>query len=807
MALFGKKEGKASDAEIRAAARAAREAAERGEDKDPVRAAEEAEMDAHLSSVAAGGRKRSQLLQSVLQESVPAAALTRIRENTGFFIRDNDGEAALCMMLHAEDIGGLDAHTARSDPDKGQLIELINGQQMHVFVSDDLMSEDKILFIPDHATLEAMAEFQMLVDPNRFSQFYPTLVSWDETGEMSFDEYTDAPQNYDWFADIFEGKLSLEDACSQIGLYESGDDVPGMSSPQPPGEAAAREYEDDWDEADPAQAPGNFDTDPGAGYGEPDPYLPPPSTATPDGISMNVDQIRCGRCGSVCPATGCQKCGWVPGEDPDLMDFEEDLEPAITEELSQHIFYKDDLDLGVTAEPFDLVFLSRDDFVPLDDVRGSGLVAEHATQVIRNANEELRALHRANLDMLRRRFLTVMGKKCSDIAAATDMSPDSKTQYGNARASAERDLDDRLAGIPAEVEKRRAELREGWERERSAYADTAAAKARQDYDDRNRRAHQDVLSRVRSTLEDASRREYDRDIRRINDLRREAAMSQMNRYIQETLDELREDYERMLADEARRRDEKLQEIREYVNQNMVYEEARTNSMNRQLEDNAKADAIHREMEQRLSAKQLEHEMLRSTLEAKISEANATTATVRETYDARLAEAQRNAADMAAQLDALMEKYADLRKETEAEIHDQYESRVKTLTNDKISAQEHLAHVERMYASMDEARQRSGRLKTAAWVAGLVAAIAVGFVAGGLLYPAQPLKADMAVGQQALASVQDPLPPAAPAPAPVPEETEKEEEEKAPESEAPDTDAEGEEKDKDNEEKDTETEDN
>ena len=80
----------------------------------------------------------SESLASVLLESVPAASLDVIRANEKFHVksRSNNGEQCyLVMTLYVEKIGGLNKHM-RSDQDKGQFIECINGGNIQVHVSE-----------------------------------------------------------------------------------------------------------------------------------------------------------------------------------------------------------------------------------------------------------------------------------------------------------------------------------------------------------------------------------------------------------------------------------------------------------------------------------------------------------------------------------------------------------------------------------------------------------------------------------------------------------------------------------------------
>ena len=754
--MFGRKKEKKkglTDAERKAQVKAAREAAERGEDPgSAARSQADAEMEAHLASVAGGGKHRTEMLSSVLSESVPSAALTRIRANRLFFIQDDAGEASLAMMLYVDKIGGLDAHVAKTDPDKGQFVQLINGQHVHVYASEEFMNEGKFLIIPDPETLEALNEFLFLTDPARFAGFIPTLVSWNETGEMAFDERGDAPRSYDWFLAISKNETTdVYAACTEIGVYDDGQEdsqdmtegpgAPGTPAPAEPQGQVPDDERLGFGEYDPMESvPEGYDDDEAPGF-VPESVVAAPTTATKDGLSHQMDQISCPKCGLPCPATGCDTCGWRPGEDDEEEDDEvidEDYSPDAIEEASKYVFYQDDIRLTVDVGAFDQAFASKSTFVPLDDVRGSGLVAEHATQVIRNANEALRALHQDNIDTLRRRFTVLMGQKCAEIHDALDMRIDSSTRYGNSRREAEQAKVDRMAAIPGEIEARQTALREAWEKEKASAGEAAAAKARQEYEDRYRRAHADALSKIRSELEDASLLEYDKDIRAIVDLRKEEANSLMNKYVQETVNQLCADYEGMLAEEKALRDRYLAEIQEYVNTNMAYEDARTQSMNRQLEDNSKADAARREMETRLAAKDVDHRSAIAVLEARIAESNATVNTVRETYDSRLAETQRRAADAEAQLSELLDKFSEQRKEIQAEIQKQYESRIQTLTNDKIATQEHLAHTQRIYEATRAAEQKNRTLRAVAMGTGITAAICVGFVLGGLMYPARPM---------------------------------------------------------------------
>ena len=174
-------------------------------------------------------RRPTESLGSVLSESVPGAVLDIIMSNPVFELpADGDGNKQYVVAtLDVNTIGGLNKRTARSNPDKGQLIECINCGNIEAYVSAQGIAEDKFVIIPTDRTMESLSEFRFLSDKEQFGQFIPTVCVIDQNGSMIFQEL---PQSvpYEWFHDISRGDVRVSDAVGVAGSEEQpvADDVP-----------------------------------------------------------------------------------------------------------------------------------------------------------------------------------------------------------------------------------------------------------------------------------------------------------------------------------------------------------------------------------------------------------------------------------------------------------------------------------------------------------------------------------------------------------------------------------------------------
>lgn len=165
--------------------------------------------------------KPSESLASVLSESVPAASLEVIRGNSRFQLpNDKDGNSRyIVATLDVTYIGGLNKRCAKNDPDKGQFIECINCGNIESYVSEEGIANQTFVIIPNKKTMDSLSEFSFLARTEQFARFIPTYVIVDKNGNMEFKQI-DAEVDYNWFFDILESKVFVEDAVKDIDNEE-----------------------------------------------------------------------------------------------------------------------------------------------------------------------------------------------------------------------------------------------------------------------------------------------------------------------------------------------------------------------------------------------------------------------------------------------------------------------------------------------------------------------------------------------------------------------------------------------------------
>ena len=101
-------------------------------------------------------------LSSVLSESTPGPAFTLLRQNGPFVVPGQDAYVILLLPTRGK-FGGLSART-RNNEDKGTVINLINADNIHAIVTEDLLTDDVFGLIPDQETLGRMAEVSLMVN-------------------------------------------------------------------------------------------------------------------------------------------------------------------------------------------------------------------------------------------------------------------------------------------------------------------------------------------------------------------------------------------------------------------------------------------------------------------------------------------------------------------------------------------------------------------------------------------------------------------------------------------------------------------
>lgn len=131
-----------------------------------------------------GGRtkkgSKDAMLESVVSESEPGAVMERMKVNSLFALPGNMGWVIMVLPTQDESFGGLSKRQSK-DADKGNIINLINSDVINCVVTQDLLDDNALGFIPNEQTLERMGEFGVLRDAR---YMYGVATADPDTGEV-----------------------------------------------------------------------------------------------------------------------------------------------------------------------------------------------------------------------------------------------------------------------------------------------------------------------------------------------------------------------------------------------------------------------------------------------------------------------------------------------------------------------------------------------------------------------------------------------------------------------------------------------
>lgn len=680
-------------------------------------------------------RRPTESLGSVLSESVPGAALNIIMSNPVFELpADGDGNKRYVVAtLDVNTIGGLNKRAARSNPDKGQLIECINCGNIEAYVSAQGIAEDRFVIIPTDRTMESLSEFRFLSDKEQFGQFIPTVCVIDQNGSMIFQELPESVP-YEWFNNISRGAVRASDAVGVAGPEGQPvtDDVPpgdilfgdedsdGPDVQDSGSEAVQKKYEEiSFDETDEgAQESGGEDF----------------------WKNMNIDlndsddgnDFQCPVCNNYVDSTDetCPFCGTsfiedVPKEFEDAAGQEKALPVREITDMDitravERLFHAGDLDLEISAEPFDVRIIGENGYVPMIEEREDGWLDSYATQMIKNANEELRKLHHDNLLKCRQRYLSLMTNNAEDIADRVDYH-NASTSFYKMYKLFETQKEEKKDALEDQIAQKRAEMERTWNEELERIKASAAMAAERSYIDNHAKAHETASREVEIMLLDEVEREHRDNLMNLNQLRKNEARKMLDIAVTETLEVVGRAYTEMVEGENARRTEILSQISAYVDAHLKDAAARDAVLAEAQRQKEEADRVAEEFQRKMESISNDHKSACDKLHGELDAARLHEENLIREYDLRLGAESDRYNELEGRYKELMDKYVSIDREKSKE----YETRIITLENDKRAAEEHLAHV-------DIVHNRFNRVSVAVWISVAVAMFAIGILSGNII---------------------------------------------------------------------------
>ena len=716
--------------------------------------------------------KPSESLGTVLAESVPSASLDIIRANGAFKYDAGAKSGHQCYVvatLDVADIGGLNKRM-KADPDKGQFIECITNGTVESHVSEAGIEAGKFIIIPSETTLRSLSEFSFLSDEERFKDFIPTLVQVDASGHMDMEEIPGARVGYRWYLDVLKGNIDINEAVraateagaanleeqaradeeeeeevvaqkeekpsgvvshgsladavksSEAEKQEPELNIFGQPIEQPVDEEEAEEEEPEIVMADTdgpvmAQSP-DAEMDDSAMV-MPDADMPPMMDAqNPVGLEA---QIECPVCNHIIP-TGvpCPFCGWMEGSltaDAAGDDTIEEITDAEIQDAVERLFHAGDLDLQITSQPFDMQFMQKNEFEPISEDRGDGWLDGYVTQMVKNANSELRKVHRQNLFKTRDQYIQLITQQCERIAHEVDVD-DTTNPYYLARKAIRETTTEKKNAMEIEVDKRRTQMQQSWDEELENICESAKAAAKRNYLEKNSTAHEAALRNVEIALADEIEIDYNKQLTELNERRKTEAKRQLDIATTQALITMNEEYAKRLQEEEELRQKYLDEIQEYLDTHRKDEAARMIVVAEELKQKSEADKVTEKFEQDIKILTAEHDATCAKLHQEIQAAQQHEEAVMREMGKRHEEFTARETEMNGKMNELLDKFASL----DAMKTKEYESRLITLESDKKAAEEHLQHVDLIH-------NKFNKVSIVVWVAIAVAAFMVGMLWG------------------------------------------------------------------------------
>lgn len=218
-------------------------------------------------------RKKKDTMASVLHETVMENMVDELRANEGFVVDGREGETYVLMALNVSKIGGLSKSSAKGDEAKGAIIECINSGRISTIVSDALVEQDMLLFVPSMDTIDAMDEFGIL----REAPYTMAFLEGDDSVSI-----TSTAVSFDQIREVVEKGASVEPLMKELGL---GKYLAGWT------EEAAK-ADDDTVEDDLTDAIYGEDDEDELPFGDDEPATPAPAEDEPVSSAGFEDEIE-----------------------------------------------------------------------------------------------------------------------------------------------------------------------------------------------------------------------------------------------------------------------------------------------------------------------------------------------------------------------------------------------------------------------------------------------------------------------------------------------------------------------------------
>lgn len=648
-------------------------------------------------------------MSAVIRESVVEAVWPDFLENHNFIV-ERDGETwGVGLFFDTAAIGGFNKKS-KNDESKGGILEALSSGLLKHLVTEKLMDDECIIFIPCTETMSVIDEYSILYN----AEYTLCYVNGDGDYELSDLSITasevdailmDNTSVSDWIKEHTPAS-EIEKQNGEEIIEDVPDDAPEETEAEEPAPRQPEYLDDDFDEF--ADVYADDEDEDELGYNEDTDY------------NEDLDEIEA-----------------TEASEEDVVSYD-----VVTDTIVR-TFYSDDLRLEVSTEPFDALFVHKNGFIPFQGNRvelfdkDDSFLGQAISEMVKDYNTQLEGMHYANIQKLRADYYTLANLACSRIAERYDMD-NINTEVGKIKKG----IDDEYAlRLSTQEERAHAEtnrLDKEWRDKLDEVGKAAAEKARTTYTDRFLRAHNDDLAHVMPNIKLADETEYKAKLQELHDTRRHDAAEELDKFVNEIVAKLSEKHAEMMAAESELRDAWAADLRKYVDEHRKDEFARAAALAERQRQRSEADIVKAEMIGSLNKLRSEFATSEANwknhTEAMQAQHEEELRAKDQLREQKMAEDEQEKTRLKAVIDDLSHQLETLDKVKETE----YKTRVTQLENESLSWKSELDHQRAKH-------KRQNIVSATLAIIAILAALSVGFIGGAYVN----LKADRTKAQQAI----------------------------------------------------------
>lgn len=451
--------------------------------------------------------KKSDGMRSVLQLSVLENRVDEAKSNTRFVTKRHGNECYAVIALSTEKIGGLSKKDSKNS-DKGLFVRSVSGGSTSIIVTDELLDQEMMIFIPNELTIETLSGWKMFRD-NEFDIWYLfpdghfeqddelknipfTKIEDMVEGDVSFD-ITFGEEEEDGDEDSEELSTEDEEALNSMNV---SNDIPTVNISE---NSTSKEGSEDVGLFN-SESEEENDTSDADDFDEQIKNLPDSMYSESYGVEEET----------------------VPSIEDNIEYSEEDVNKAL-----QRRFQSDSLkDLKFDRNNFDVLMEKYSDSALIlfdeSDEAGKSLLGDEVLALKKNCNTKLKRLRDANIGKLFAEYEAFMNFVSTHVLKEIETSNETTT-FGQMLASIKESHDERELTINADIDAVKQELDEKYENEKKAFVDAQIKSFELSFDQRHKSEFEAKLkaesNRIRSDVSES----YERDLIGLEDKKKEYA--------------------------------------------------------------------------------------------------------------------------------------------------------------------------------------------------------------------------------------------------------------------------------------------